>query len=186
MTSNAAVVRIIQALEAAGVPYLLAGSYSSNFYGVARSTMDADFVVQLGAHSVAAVRQQLGAEFEFDPQMSFETITGTSRYVLRAVRSQFKIELFLLSDEPHDQERFARRQELPYLGRLVFLPTAEDVVITKLRWSRAGKRHKDIDDVKNLIAVQRDRLDWSYVEHWCDQHGTRTLLDEVRRSLPPP
>jgi hypothetical protein len=28
-------------------------------------------------------------------------------------------------------------------------------------------------------------LDWNYIYRWCDQHGTRDLLDELRRSLPP-
>jgi len=33
--------------------------------------------------------------------------------------------------------------------------------------------------------IQGDRLDWPYVESWCDRHGTRALLDEIRRSVPP-
>jgi hypothetical protein len=35
------------------------------------------------------------------------------------------------------------------------------------------------------MAVQGDRLDWDYIHRWCDAHGTRALLDEVRASLPP-
>jgi predicted nucleotidyltransferase len=45
MTSNEAVSKVAAALEGAGIPYMLVGSYSSNMYGVARSTQDADFVV---------------------------------------------------------------------------------------------------------------------------------------------
>ncbi len=26
---------------------------------------------------------------------------------------------------------------------------------------------------------------WPYVYGWCDQHGTRALLDEIRSSIPP-
>ena len=64
-------------------------------------------------------------------------------------------------------------------------PSAEDVIITKLRWSRAGGRRKDIEDAENVIAVQGERIDWDYVTSWCDRHGTRELLDRVRQSLPP-
>ena len=35
------------ALTASGIAYLLAGSFSSNYYGIPRSTKDADFVVEL-------------------------------------------------------------------------------------------------------------------------------------------
>lgn len=38
------VLRMIDALDALEVPYMLVGSYSSNFYGQPRMTKDADFV----------------------------------------------------------------------------------------------------------------------------------------------
>jgi hypothetical protein len=46
-------------------------------------------------------------------------------------------------------------------------------------------RRKDVDDVRDVIAVQGDRIDWAYVAPWCDLHGTRPLLDQVRASIPP-
>jgi hypothetical protein len=42
-----------------------------------------------------------------------------------------------------------------------------------------------IDDVKNVIAVQANQIDWDYVNQWCDLHGTRSRLDEIRVSIPP-
>ena len=75
--------------------------------------------------------------------------------------------------------RFGRRLRGAVGGRQVFMPTAEDVVVTKLRWSRHGRRHKDVDDVRNVLAVQGRRLDLEYIRQWCDQHGTRELLDRL-------
>jgi hypothetical protein len=46
----------------------------------------------------------------------------------------FKIDLFPLTDEPFDQERFRRRRQAKLRDRAVYFPTAEDVVIQKLRW----------------------------------------------------
>jgi hypothetical protein len=66
-----------------------------------------------------------------------------------------------------------------------FLPGPEDVIITKLRWAQRAGRGKDIDDVQKVIAVQANRIDWEYVNKWCDLHGTRSLLDEIRASIPP-
>jgi hypothetical protein len=184
MTSNEVVLAVVEALETEGVPYLLAGAYSVGVYGVPRSTKDADFVVQLRPEAVAALVARLGSGFQLEPQMSFETVTGTSRHIIRVADSQFLIELFCLSDDAHDIEQFVRKRKRPLLGRDVFYPTAEDVVITKLRWSRQGQRSKDTDDVRNLLAVQGDNLDWDYIYRWCDEHGTRELLDEIRQSIP--
>lgn len=185
MTGKEATENVMNVLESMAIPYMVVGSLSSNFYGVERSTKDADFVIALGEMPISQLAQQLDPSLKLDPQMTFETITGTTRFVIRCSGIPFTIEIFLLSDDLHDQERFRRRCQVHIKGRDIFLPTAEDVVVTKLRWLHLGKRNKDHDDVRNVIAVQGDQLDWDYIHHWCDLHGSRERLDEIRRSIPP-
>ncbi len=180
MTSEDAVVAMIGALEDAGVPYMVVGSLASNLYGVVRATQDADFVIQLEPGFLSTILNRLGPRFRLDPQVSFELITATKRYVVQPFDVPFPLELFLLSDDAHDQERFQRRRRVHLLGRGTYVPTVEDVVVTKLRWSQHGGRAKDLDDARGVIAVQKDRIDWEYVRRWCDQHGTRDLLEQIR------
>jgi hypothetical protein len=180
-----AFLAVVDALEGLAVPYMVVGSISSSYYGIPRSTKDADFVLELGSQSISAVAGRLGQQFRLDPQMSFETTTMSLRYVADVVGTPFRIEFFLLLDDPHDQERFRRRRRFALLDREVWLPTAEDVIVTKLQWAQLNGRSKDRDDARDVIAVQGERIDWEYVYKWCDQHGTRALLDEVRRSIPP-
>ena len=179
MTPAEATAAVIDALDALQIPYMLVGSLSCNYYAVPRSTQDADFVVQLDSGAISSLAKHLGPRFQLDRQMSFETVTATSRYILRSTEDAFVVELFLLSDDAHDQQRFARRQRGRILERDVAIPTAEDVIITKLRWSHAGGRRKDIEDAENVIAIQAERIDWDYVTSWCDRHGTRALLDRM-------
>jgi hypothetical protein len=40
-------LRVAEALDVCGIPFLLVGAFSSNHYGIPRSTKDADFVLQL-------------------------------------------------------------------------------------------------------------------------------------------
>lgn len=184
---NEVAARVVDVLEKLGVDYLLAGSFSSNLYGIPRSTKDADFVAVLGG-KLAELERELGPEFEFDPQPSFETVTGTFREKIRVRGIPFEIEIFHLSADAHDQSRFARRTRVKdeLAGREIQVPTVEDVIITKLRWAQIAKRDKDRDDVRNIIAVQGDEaLDWSYIHQWCETHGTRALLNEIRASIPP-
>lgn len=74
---------VVAALEEAAIPYMLVGSFSSNLYGIPRSTQDADFVVQMEPAQFQALAQRLGPEFRIDPQMSFETVTAEVRCVAR-------------------------------------------------------------------------------------------------------
>jgi hypothetical protein len=185
VTGDEATSHLIRALNASGIPYMLVGSLSSNLWGIPRSTQDADVVLDLGSNSLNDLVNLLGPQFKVDPQISFEMVTGTKRNIVAVAGTKFKIELFRLSDDAHDVERFGRRLPAKFLGYDTFVATAEDVVITKLRWAQGGKRSKDIDDVQNVIAVQANHIDWNYVNHWCDRHGTRSLLDEIRASIPP-
>ncbi len=186
MTSDEAVAAVIKALAELGISFMVTGSLASNRYGVARSTKDADFVLETADLDFARLRSLLGDRLEIDPQMSFETVTATRRYrIHKRGGERFMIELFILSDDPHDQERFRRRRDSTMMGLPISLPTPEDVIITKLRWSKQGRRTKDVDDARNVIAVQGDGLDWRYIQAWCDKHGTRELLEETRRSIPP-
>jgi hypothetical protein len=184
MTHEQATLAVIDALSVCQIPYMVVGSLSSSYYGIARSTKDADFVLEMGDQSIRTLLERLGPLFHLDPQMSFESVTGTLRHIVEVKASRFKIEFFRLSDDPHDQERFRRRCRAKLFDREVFLPTAEDVIVTKLRWALGAKRNKDWDDIRNVIAVQGDRIDWDHVYSWCDQHGTRELVDEIRRSIP--
>ena len=185
MTGDEATGKLIGALNAAGIPYMLVGSLSSNYWGIPRSTQDADFVLDLGSNSLGELTVCLGPQFQMDPQMSFEMVTGTKRNIVAVEGTEYKIELFRLSDDPYDQERFRRRSAANYLGQKAFVASVEDVIVTKLRWARDGRRSKDVDDVQNVIAVQANHIDWEYVNQWCDRHGTRALLDEIRASIPP-
>jgi hypothetical protein len=172
-------LQVAAALDASGMAFMLTGSFASNFYGIPRSTRDADFVLQTPTAIGPAFSQRLGADFVLDPQLTFETQTGTFRQGLRHRKNPFKVELFLLSQDEHDQARFQRRREVRLHNQRVWLPSPEDVVITKLRWARG----KDRDDARDVMAVQRERLDWKYIEEWCNRHGTLALMREIRDAV---
>ncbi len=182
MTSEEVIIAVIDALESVNLPFMVVGSVATNFYGIPRSTGDADFVIQ-AAPPFAAFVERLGANLRLAPQASFEGVTGTVRHRIEARGTPFTVELFELSDDAHDVSRFSRRRRVTLFGRNVFVATAEDTVITKLRWAVQPGREKDVDDVRSVIAIQEDSLDWAYVERWCSQHGTTALLEKISQSV---
>lgn len=179
MTAVECVNAFVAALDRAGIPFMVVGSFSSNVYGIPRSTKDADFVIEAGGEAISLLAKEVAKDFALDPQSSFETVTGTTAYRFTHRVSAFVIEVFLLSADPHDVTRFARRVSGMLEGYSVRVPTAEDVVVTKLRWSRQGNRQKDIDDVRGILAVQANQLDLQYIRQWTERHGTRALFDRL-------
>jgi len=185
VTGEDLLVIVLGVLAELQVPFMLSGSMASNFYGVPRATLDADIVVELDRLPIDNLARRLSAGFELGAQLGFESVTGSRRLLIRARDSAFQVELFGLTDDPHDLERFARRQAVTLFGVAVAVPTAEDVIINKLRWWKTAARRKDFDDVRNVLAVQSAAIDRDYLLQWCER---LKLLDEFRaveRTLPP-
>lgn len=179
MTSLEVLGRVVEVLDDLGVEHMLVGAFSAVAYGLARATKDADFVVACEPRRVVEIATALGSDFALERQIQFETLTQSKRNVVTHRPSGFAIEFFYLNPDPHHQERFRRRRRglISQGGRAVWLPTAEDVVIQKLRW----QREKDIADVRNVIAVCGATLDWEYLRYWTLQHDTTELLDRLQR-----
>lgn len=178
--------RVIEALEAEGIPHMVVGALSSSVFGIPRATKDVDIVLQLQTREpLRRLEARLADVVTFDPQVTFETLTGSLRHILTAkTKPPFIVELFELGSDPFVVERFSRRRAewSGQLKRKIFLPTAEDVIVQKLRWGRA----KDLEDARDVLAVQTPaRLDMSYLTRWCDTHQTSGLLRSILAELEP-
>jgi hypothetical protein len=79
VTADVAVVAMLDALEAAGKPYMIVGSLASNFHGIPRSTRDADFVVEVPPGNLDHLSSALPHGLTLQRQGSFEAVTGTTR-----------------------------------------------------------------------------------------------------------
>lgn len=181
MTSLEATATVVGALEQLDIPYMLVGAFSVNAYSIPRSTKDADFVVELQPGDLTRLAKTLGPDFRLDRQMQFETITNTIRNVMEYLPTQFKIELFRLTNDPHHVERFRRRRRVQLGGTSLdaWMPAPEDVVIQKLRWGRP----KDIEDATNILAVSGSGLDHVYIEQWANLHGSHETFRNLMQQL---
>lgn len=186
MTANALALAVSEACESEAVDYMLVGAFAVSTYAIPRSTKDVDVLLSLSGHApVQRVMNALAHLVEFDAQVQFDTLTWGKRMVgVTRENPPLKVELFEMFDDPFVFSEFSRRQKTfsPQLGKAVWLPTPEDVVVQKLRWGRA----KDMEDARDVLAVQdTQKLDMAYIEHWCSQHGTQQRLAQVLAEIPP-
>jgi hypothetical protein len=186
MTLEALATKVLVAAEASGVPFMAVGALAAGAYGVPRSTRDVDLLVAVNeGGGLNAVIKNLEEWVAFDPQVVFDTLTWGRRLVGKTREAPpYKVELFELFDDPFVLEEFSRRRQVfvPMLNCKTWLPTAEDVIIQKLRWGR----NKDLDDARDVLAVQgTETLDMSYIEGWCARHQTTERLLAALASIPP-
>lgn len=185
MTIEEVAVTVIKACETVGVDHMVTGAFAYNYYGIPRSTKDFDIVVDVrGSHAVSEIISLLEDVIEFGGQVQFDTLTWGRRHIGRAKHGPvFLVELFELFDDAFVTEQFRRRRQLRsgQLQHTTWLPTAEDIIVQKIRWGRS----KDLDDARDVLAVQGpETLDMPYIEKWCSLHNNTGRLREIIASLP--
>jgi hypothetical protein len=98
--------------------------------------------------------------------------------------SVFKVDLFVASDDAFaaaQLERGQLRKLSPDLAEQVYVATAEDTVLAKLRWFRAGNEssRNQWSDVLGILAVLQGGLDTAYLHTWAERLGISDLLQRA-------
>ena len=64
------------------------------------------------------------------------------------------------------------------ISRDFYVVSPEDVVLLKLQWYRAGDCSSQIQlsDVIGVLTIQKDRLDFDYLQKWAAALGVADIL----------
>lgn len=159
--------KLREALDAVGIPYFVTGSFASSAHGIPRSTNDIELVI-------APTRQQLeeflekfpDSEFAADREEAREAFAHRSLFNIVDYATMWKVDLIIKQPTPFDASRFARRGIVDIAGVRLYTASPEDILITKLWWTKLGESEKQLDDAVGIIQVQRENLDVDYVERW--------------------
>jgi len=176
--------KVVAALEELKIRYYISGSLASSAFGVARSTLDVDIVAEISPHQATALESLLRNEFYVEEDSITRAIEQKSSFNLIHLGSLFKIDVFILKEEPFSQQAFSRRTEKPVsedLARKLYFPTPEDIILLKLDWYRCGDEisTQQWKDVLGVLKVQGARLDLDYLKLWARQLGIVDLLQKA-------
>jgi len=179
---QALLTRIVEALDGDGIPYMLTGSLASSLQGEPRATHAIDLVVDIAASDVARVTRALSApEVCLDEDAVSDATRRRTMFNLIDSSSGDKADFWLLTDDPFDRERFARRLRVEALGLELSVSTPEDTILMKLRWSaQAGGSEKQFNDALGVYEFQGDVLDLAYLDRWAETLGLSAALVEIR------
>lgn len=179
---------VASALDRTGLRYVVGGSLASSVSGEPRSTLDVDVMVEMTEHDVPALLANLGDDFHRDPQGFTRAIRSYSSVQIFHLPTATKVDLFVMGAtavEPEQMERRIRIDVPDRPGRQLYIYTAEDILLQKLRWYRLGREVSDRQwrDVLAIIAVQRDALDQTYLRRAASQLGLSGLLERALREV---
>lgn len=174
-----AIEPVIEALEKLGAEYAIVGSVASSAHGVARSTIDADLVADLRGSHVEPLVAALERDYYIDRDVVADAVVRRAMFNVIHLATMFKVDVYVLTNRAFDRASFARRSPRRLEQSRDFqVESAEDTVLHKLEWYRAGGEVSDRQwsDIIGVLEVQGDALDQAYLDHWAAQLGVADLL----------
>ena len=177
-------LRVVSVFEHLGIPYLIGGSFASAVYGIVRSTMDADLVADIRPEHVQRLISLLEKEFYIDDGMIMDAIENSGSFNIIHLETMFKVDVFIPKNRPFDKNQMERRISQT-LGESTddkaYFSTAEDIILAKLEWFRAGGETSERQwrDILGVLDLQSTRLDFEYLRKWALSLAISDLLEKA-------
>jgi hypothetical protein len=164
--------RVVEALDQAGVSYMLTGSLAAAYYAVPRATQDIDVVIETEERGLdRLVQGLLSAGWYVDRDAALEALRVRGQFNAIEPESGWKADFIVRRDRSYSREEFGRRERISLLGVELAVASLEDVVISKLEWSSLGDSALQRRDVVQLLERTWPRLDRVYLDDWITTLG---------------
>jgi hypothetical protein len=147
---------VSQRLEGERIAFMLTGSVAMNYYAQPRMTRDIDLVVALnGTHTDTFVRL-----FETDYYLDRKTVRDaiSRRGLFNIIHNEtvIKVDCVVLKSDPYRQEEFARRMKITLGDFQTWIVSREDLILSKLLWTKDSESEMQLRDVRNLLNADCD------------------------------
>jgi hypothetical protein len=128
----------------------------------------------------------LGADIYVDPEMIRAALQDRRPFNLIHYASTFKFDIFPALPDEYHQLQLKRRvmAEATQFGDVPVrcaVATAEDTLLAKLEWYRAGGEtsERQWNDARGIVRVRGPALDLEYLRRWARELGVSVLLERL-------
>jgi hypothetical protein len=186
MTQQELLLRLSKCLEAAGIPFMVAGSHGSSYHGRPRSTADIDLVIDPTPEQLDHLLTLLGDPYYVSPEGAREALARRSMFNVIDFAGGGKADLIIRKDRPFSVAEFQRRKTGVINGSPMPIASPEDVILSKLEWNRITPSERQVDDAVQVAVAQAGRLDLAYLRQWAPHLGVAEKLEEVLCAISSP
>ena len=172
--------QITSRLETAGIPYMMTGSMAMAIYAVPRMTRDIDLVIECEPGDSQRIVDLFEADCYVNREQIHEALTARSMFNIIHNEWVLKADFIVRKDEQYRRLEFSRRRKFEVRGTTIWVVAPEDLILSKMQWSKKTASQLHAQDVKTLLQSIPD-LDRSYLEEWARVLGLADLLEELRK-----
>ena len=159
----------------AQIDYMLTGSFAMNYYAEPRMTRDIDIVIEVPLSKKQLLIEILNEDYYISDIALDEALQRSSMFNIIHRDTVTKIDLIIKKDDDYSLQAFSRRQLLIFDGKEVSVISKEDLIISKIIWSKDSQSDMQKADIINLLRTGYDR---DYVTLWLCKCGLMTFAKE--------
>ena len=180
-------IKVLNLLNENRIDYMITGSIVSSMQGEPRATHDIDILININQTAIPPlIKAFMPPDYYLSESSIEEAIQHKSMFNMLDTAEGDKVDFWMLTDEPFDQSRFARKYEEKMLGIAMKISTPEDTILMKLRWAKlSGGSEKQFTDAMRVYEVQYGKLEHNYMEQWAQTLRIQELWKRLKLEAHP-
>ena len=179
--------KVLAILNENHIDYMVTGSLVSSMQGEPRATHDADILVNITLPVIAILIESFTPpDYYISEDAAREAILHKTMFNLLDTTEGDKVDFWILTNDPFDQSRFARKYEENVLGLSMKISSPEDTILMKMHWAKlSGGSDKQFIDALRVYEIQFGNLDLPYIESWVLILNVNEIWERIKRDAQP-
>jgi len=180
----AVIKKFTDVLDELKIMYAVGGSIASSLYGTVRFTQDADITVKEFRAVAGGLYERLKDEFYLSREAMAQALDSFGSFNAIHLETSFKIDVFIQGPSEFEQQLLMRSRRVRLSNseeKRFCVVSPEDIVLLKLSWyARSGcVSDRQWDDIRGVLRVQAESLDFQYLEAWSKKLDVAELLQQA-------
>lgn len=179
MSQLQVLLRMVEKLEGAGIPYMISGSVASGVHGRPRSTYDVDVIIDPSSEQLKRFIRLVAEEAYVSREAALAALRNRSMFNVIDDTTGWKLDFIIRKDRTYSRVEFRRRAPQEIDGATFYFVAPEDAILSKLEWAKKTDSGRQLEDALGVTIAQAGSLDEAYLREWADRLGVLDLLDKV-------
>jgi hypothetical protein len=188
LSQNEFLTNVVEKLQQTGIDYVICGSMAATFYGVTRSTQDADIIINPTKEQLAKFVELLGDAYYVSKDTALEALEQGDMFNIIEVENAYKADLIIRKQSAFSAEEFCRKRKENLLGKDLYILSPEDSILSKLVWAKQSRSEMQYRDIMTILETRAGRLDMNYLDKWSkilnvedDLNKCLSQIDDLRQ-----
>jgi len=182
MTPEELLVKISEILDNLKIPYAVTGGFAISVWGKPRYTADIDIIVELVEKNIKPLAKNLlsiDKDVYADEDMIKDALIHKSEFNFIHPDTGLKVDFFVMADNSYNKLKLKRAVLRDMYGAKSYFVSPEDLVLSKLLWSKESDSWKQKEDIKTVLENPKIKLDFKYIKKWAERQGTLDILEKI-------